>query len=106
YAAGPLDSQPHFTSGSILGSVDVSARLNVLPQMLRDVLYVGVEGGGGLQTEIQLAPAVEMTSLGGRLYFTGIASVLGFEAVTEHEMTFGDYSPPVGTFSATGFAAL
>ncbi len=106
YAAGPFDSRPHFTSGSILGAVDVSARLNVLPQMLRDFIYLGVEGGGGLQAEIQLAPTVEMTSLGGRLYFTGIASILGFDAITQHEMIFGDYSPPAGTFSTTGFAAL
>jgi len=93
YAAMAEDANPHFTSGSIIGSVDVSARLNVLPEMMRDILYLGVEGGGGLEAEIQLAPQVEMTSLGGRLFFTTTAAFFGLEAMATKEYEFGDFAP-------------
>ena len=94
YVAEPLDASPRFTSGTLVGAVDVSARLNVLPEMMRGLLYFGVEGGGGLETEIQLAPSVAMTSLGGHLYFTGTASLFGLEASVGKDFAFGDYTPP------------
>lgn len=94
YAAVDEDTSPRFTSGSIVGAVDVSARVNILPQMMRDILYFGIEGGGGLETEIQLAPNVEMTSLGGHLYFSAVASLFGLEAEAQHDYAFGDYTPP------------
>lgn len=94
YAASALDTAPAFTSGGIVGAVDVSARLHILPEMFRDFLYLGVEGGGGLESNIQLAPTVEMTSLGGHLYFSSTASLFGLNAQVNHDYTFGDPVAP------------
>lgn len=95
YAADVEHPQPYFTAGSIYGHLDVSARLHLMPQMFRDILSLGIEGGGGLEAEVQLAPAVELVSLGGRLYFMATASLFNLSATTDHELIFGDYTSGV-----------
>lgn len=88
---GDDGSEIKWTGGSLGGDITATVSLSVVPPPLNKIANVTVEGGGGGCVQFQVAPDLQLETLGGRIFASVTASALFLGSATAYkEWTFGD----------------
>lgn len=80
-----------WTGGSLGGNLKATVSLSVVPPPLNKVANVTVEGGGSGCVQFQVAPDLQLETLGGKVFASVTASAMFLGSTTAYkEWTFGD----------------
>lgn len=101
---GDDGSEIKWTGGSLGGDLTATVSLSVVPPPLNKVANVTVEGGGQGCVQFQVAPDLQLETLGGKVFASVTASAMFLGSTTAYkEWPFGD---PCGGGAAAAAPAM